>query len=101
MVSPFISPKEKEVLEVLLHEKLPFIYLSDNGFGEYYKPSNLLFDACAEGQVLILSPWQHDAGKRHITRAECVAINDMAEEICNIATVPPNDIRNNQQTSNV
>jgi hypothetical protein len=25
----------------------------------------------------------------------------MAEEICNIATVPPNDIRNNQQTSNV
>ena len=101
MVSPFISPKEKEVLEVLLREKLPFIYLSDNGFGEYYKPSNLLFDACAEGQVLILSPWQHDAGKRHITRAECVALNGMAEEICNIATVPPNDIRNNQQTSNV
>lgn len=83
LVSPFISSHEKEVMQVLLREQLPFICLVDNGFRDYYKPSDTLFDACAAGRVLILSPWPYDAGKRHISRAECVALNEMAEEICN------------------
>ena len=82
MVSPFISDKEKEVMVVLLAEELPIIYIADNGFGEYYKPSDGLFDAVAAGRVLILSPWVYDSSKRHVTRAECVAMNRMAEEIC-------------------
>ena len=87
MVSPFISPHEKEVMQVLLREQLPFICLTDNGFRDYYKPRDALFDACAAGRVLILSPWAYDADKRHISRADCVALNDMAEEICNILNV--------------
>lgn len=82
MVSPFISPKEKEVQAVLLAEKHSFIILADNGFREYYKPTDRLFDACASGRVLILSPWPYDANKRHISRADCMALNAMAEEIC-------------------
>jgi len=81
MVSPFISPQEKQVMQVLLDEQRPFIMLADNGFREYYKPSDALFDACAEGRLLILSPWQYDAGKRHISRDDCQALNAMAEEI--------------------
>ena len=81
MVSPFISPQEKQVMRVLINEQHPFILLADNGFRDYYKPSDALFDACAAGRVLILSPWQYDAGKRHISRADCVALNNMAEEI--------------------
>ena len=81
MVSPFISPKEKAVKEVLLAEQHPFIVLADNGFRDYYKPPTDLFDAVAAGRVLILSPWEYDAGKRHISRADCVALNTMAEEI--------------------
>ncbi len=84
MVSPFISPKEKEVMEVLLKEGLPFIYIADNGFRDYYKPQDSLFDAVARKQVLILSPWDYDPDKRHVTRAECVAMNKMAEEIAQI-----------------
>ena len=84
MVSPFISTQEKEVMEVLLREHLPFICLSNNGFRDYYKPADTLFDACASGRVLILSPWPYDADKRHISREECVALNAMAEEICNL-----------------
>lgn len=84
MVSPFISAKEKEVMQILLKEKLPFIVLSDNGFRDYYKPSDTLFDAVAAGLVLILSPWHHDPNKRHISREDCVALNSMAEEICYI-----------------
>lgn len=82
MVSPFISPQEKRVMQVLLQEQHPFVILMNNGFREYYKPTDALFDACAAGRLLILSPWPYDDGKRHITRAECVALNGMAEEIC-------------------
>ena len=82
MVSPFISTHEKQVMQVLLREQLSFICLTDNGFRDYYKPTNTLFDACAAGRVLILSPWSYDSDKRHISRAECVALNKMAEEIC-------------------
>ena len=81
MVSPFISQQEKQVMQVLIDEQHPFILLADNGFRDYYKPSDALFDACAAGRVLILSPWPYDAGKRHISRADCVNLNNMAEEI--------------------
>ncbi len=83
MVSPFISEHEKQVMQVLLREQLPFVYLADNGFRDYYKPADALFDACAAGRVLILSPCPYDAGKRKISRADCVALNNTAEEICN------------------
>jgi len=99
MVSPFISPHEKAVLDYLLSEHHSIIYIADNGFGEYYKPASALFDAVADGRMLILSPWQsgspqasrsgvreHDPDKRHVTRTECVAMNTMAEEICNELT---------------
>ncbi len=81
MVSPFISRDEQEVLHALLHDNRYIIYLSDNGFGNYFKPSDLLLDAVASGRLLILSPWTHEPNKRTITRAECVALNQMAEEI--------------------
>ena len=84
MVSPFISPQEKAVQSVLLAEQHPFVLLADNGFRDYYKPSDSLFDAVAAGRVLILSPWPYDEGKRHISRSECVALNGMAEEICKL-----------------
>jgi len=92
MVSPFISPDEKQVMQVLLHEKRPFILMADNGFRDYYKPADALFDACSAGLLLILSPWPYDAGKRHVSRADCVALNKMAEAISdwlNAAPVAP------------
>lgn len=82
MVSPFISQEEKQIQAKLLEEGLPFICIVDNGFGEYFKPADGLFDAVAAGQVLILSPWEYNPQKKHVTREECVAMNKMAEEIC-------------------
>ena len=81
MVSPFIAPKEKDVQAVLLSEGHPFIVLADNGFRDYYKPPATLFDGVAAGRVLILSPWPYEGSKRHISRADCVELNTMAEEI--------------------
>lgn len=91
MVSPFIHEKEKEVMVALLAEERPIIYIADNGFCDYYKPSAGLFDSVAAGRVLILSPWEYDPGKKHVTRAECVAMNQMAEEMCNYVHSPALD----------
>lgn len=96
MVSPFISPKEQEVQKVLLQEKHPYIYLTDYPIGEYYKPYNALFDACAEGRILILHPSTDDYkpveekrpdGSHRIRRSACVALNGLAEEICQLSSV--------------
>ena len=84
MVSPFISKQEQAVMVVLLKEGLPFIYIADNGFRDYYKPQDSLFDAVGRKQVLILSPWEYDPHKKHVSRAECVEMNKMAEEIAQI-----------------
>ena len=82
MVSPFISSWEKDILRTLLQEKRPIIYLAENGFKDYYKPSALLFDAVANDRLLILSPWPYDPSRKHVSRADCIALNAMAEEIC-------------------
>ena len=84
MVSPFISPQEKMVQQVLLKEGHPFVYIADNGFRNYYKPTDALFDAVAEGKVLILSPWPYDPKKKRVTMAECAQMNKMAEEISEV-----------------
>lgn len=91
MVSPFISEYEQAVMKELLKEGLPFIYIADNGFRNYYKPQDSLFDAVAQKQVLILSPWEYDAGKKRVSRTECVEMNKMAEEICTLS-IDPNTI---------
>ena len=81
MVGAFISKAEKQILEVLLREQRPVIYLADNGFRDYYKPPQELFEPCAAGRLLILSPWEYDPTKRHISREDCVFLNTMAETI--------------------
>ena len=94
MVSPFISKPEQAVMAVLLKEELPFIYIADNGFRDYYKPQDSLFDAVAAKKVLILSPWEYDSHKKHVSRAECVEMNKMAEEICASSISPESDSAN-------
>ena len=82
MVSPFISKNEQRVLEVLLKEGHPIIYIANNGFREYYKPSDLLFDAVSEGRVLILAPTSYDPDKSFLSREDCTALNKIAEDLC-------------------
>ena len=85
MVSPFISEYEQAVMAVLLKEGLPFIYIADNGFRDYYKPHDSLFDAVAHKQVLILSPWEYDPQMTRVSRGRCIQMNTMAEEICTLS----------------
>ena len=81
LVSAAISPREKEVMREAMNRGYNIILLRENGFPKLYKPSGEVFDACAEGLLLQISPWEFHQEKRVITRAQCLHLNAMAERI--------------------
>ena len=80
-VSPCISPGEKAVARAVLEAGKPLIVLfpqgipsdmrNKAGFGPY-------FDACANGQLLILSPWEY--GKPATARMQHAAGSVMSSQ---------------------
>ena len=81
LVSPAISPGEKAITRAAFDEGLPLIVLLDNGLAPLQKPSGERFRACAEGRLLLLSPFPHRNHKVTITRQVCEALNGLAWEI--------------------
>ena len=83
LVSPSISPHEAAVREFCLREGHSIIQISDNGFSDFSQCPGGLYDYCDRGQVLLLVPSErpHIDRKSSISRAECKALNDRAEEI--------------------
>ena len=47
-------------------------------------PHGEQFEACARGQLLILSPWEHHNEKRKVTAELCQQKNLMTQEICKL-----------------
>lgn len=86
LVSPAISPGEKQVMRSAFDAGLPTIVIVENGFTPLTKPKGEQFDACAEGRLLLLAPWEHHNEKRAITAFQCQQLNLMAIEICNTKT---------------
>lgn len=82
LVSPCISPGEKQIMRTAFEEGLPLILLQENGFSDLAKPNGAKFEACAKGQLLIIAPWEHHNYHTTISRAQCLALNDLAREIC-------------------
>ena len=81
LVSPSISPGEKRVMRAAFDAHLPLIVLVENGFTDYSKPSGEQFDACTEGRLLLLSPWEHHTDRRPLTAGQCQCLNILAAEI--------------------
>ena len=81
LVSAAISPKEKEVLREAMNRGYRIVLLRENGFPKLYKPSGEAFNACSEGLLLQISPWEYHMEKKTITRAQCLELNTMAERI--------------------
>ncbi|MCQ2220753.1 MAG: hypothetical protein MJZ12_05130 [Prevotella sp.] len=83
LVSAAIAPKEKEVLREAMERGYRIILLRENGFPPLYKPSGEAFDACAEGILLQISPWEFHMERKTISREQCLYLNAMAERIVN------------------
>lgn len=90
LVSPCISPGEKQIARAALDAELPLIALKADGFAPRYKPPGRYFDACATGQLLLLAPHSYGLSngsgaympRTSITRTQCIALNRLAADIC-------------------
>ena len=83
LVSPCISPGEKEVMGCAFEAGYPIILLLENGFSPFQKPSGRQFEACSEGRLLLVAPWPHHDDYRKITRAQCEVLNALSLDISN------------------
>lgn len=83
IVSAFISPKEREIRDVLFREQLPVIEIIDNGFSQCYKPFGKAFYACAENRLVQITPWKYLYQRdSKISREMCLVMNQLCRTIC-------------------
>lgn len=83
LISPCISPGEKQIARAVLHADLPLVILLENGFPEAYKPTGKYFESCSKGRLLMLSPWPYNTKKHIITRKQCLMLNTYAKKLSN------------------
>ncbi len=57
VVSPSISPGERLITTACLEQRVPLIVLLLKGFPPFFKPEPRYLIACAEGRLLLLSPY--------------------------------------------
>ena len=81
LISPAISDAEKAVMRAVLNEGLPLVFLTPWGFNSFSKPGHQYYEACADGRFLILAPWEHQNERVNLTRAMCLELNEMAQEL--------------------
>ena len=88
LISPAISPGEKRVMRAAFDSSLPTIVIMENGFTPLSKPKGEQFDACAQGRLLMLAPWEHHNERQRLTAMQCQQMNLMAIEL---AALPPKE----------
>lgn len=69
-------------MRAALDARLPLIFLTPWGVNAFSKPSHQYYEACAEGNFLILATWPHENQRIPLTRQMCLQLNTMTEEIC-------------------
>ncbi len=81
LVSAAIATREKTVMREAMDRGYHVILLRENGFPPLYKPAGEAFEACTEGRLLQISPWEYHMEHKTITRQQCLQLNKMAEDI--------------------
>ena len=81
LVSPSISHGEKTIMGKAIEAGYPVILIRDNGFDVMSKPEGRLFDACAEGKVLLISKNEHHNDYQPLTEDRCREMNVLARAI--------------------
>ena len=87
LVSAAIATREKEVMREAMDRGYRIILVRENGFPVLYKPSGEAFDACSEGRLLQVSPWEYHMQRRFISREQCLMLNRLVEEIVRRADI--------------
>lgn len=84
LVSPRIAPGEQDIMDEVVNRGFPVILIADNGFPEVYHPSTERIERCAEGMLLIVTPWKYHYRMKDegITVMECKTMNCIAQALC-------------------
>lgn len=83
LVSPFISPGERAIARAVMQEEYgSLILIRPEGFAPLYKPPGAYFDLCAQGRLLVLSPFTYTGRKQELTRELCEQMNGWVREMC-------------------
>lgn len=84
LVSPFISHGEQALCRFAVSQGYPVIQLRNQCLPPLFKPGGQLFDLCASGNYLLLSPiaWPHTTAKKAMTREDALVLNRLAQAIC-------------------
>jgi len=82
IISACISAGEQQIATACIKDGIPFIVLLVHGFPPFYKPAPLYLQACAEGRLLLMSPFQWQNEKITNMRQRCLYLNDLALRIC-------------------
>lgn len=81
LVSAAIASREKEVMREAMDRGYRIILVRENGFPDLYKPAGESFDACSEGRLLQVCPWEYHMERRVISREQCLSLNRLVEYI--------------------
>jgi len=81
VVSPFISPGEKELSRSVLDAGGSVILMKPDGFDRTFKPRGRYFDLCAQGRLLILSCRPYSPSAPALSREMCLAMNHWCSDI--------------------
>lgn len=81
LISPCISHGEREIARRAFEAGYRIITLQNKGFSPIYKPGGKLFDKCAAGNLLMLSPinWPYVPGEKPPTRESSLVLNRIAQ----------------------
>ena len=98
IISPCISDGERQIALEIHKRKLPLIALRNMGFAKLEKPVGHLFDACAEGRLLLLAPaaWPYTTQEKPMTRTDAAILN----QICLWLTLAENGEAQNHLAEN-
>ena len=81
LISASIATREKVIMREAMNRGHRLIVLRENGFPPLYKPVGESFDACSNGILLQISPWEYHMNRRTISREQCLQLNRLAELI--------------------
>lgn len=109
LVSARIAKGEQAIMDEAIRSGYPVVLLPDNGFPDRYHPSAERQALCADGRLLLITPWQYHyrrAGE-NITVAVCKTMNCVAQSLCrtkdtwwqqpHVATVSPLALQHQKQ----
>ncbi len=75
LISPFISPGEKDISRAVLDAGGSVILMKPDGFHAFFKPGGHYFELCCQGRLLILACRPPAPAATPVTRELCLAMN--------------------------